>query len=123
MDALDDAVKVLARAVSCDPKYPDAHLQLGKVYIRRQWWDEAMVELKKSQELKPDLHEIHFHLGQVYRYKSWWDEAIAELQKYTESPNPEEDRVVQAIDLIQQIQVWKKELQVSPSAGQSKLIK
>ena len=53
MEALDEAIKVLARAVSCDPQFADAHLQLGKVYIKRKWWDEALVELKKAQEIKP----------------------------------------------------------------------
>jgi tetratricopeptide (TPR) repeat protein len=123
MESLDDAVKVLARAVSCDPLFSDAHLQLAKVYIRRQWWDEALVELKKTQELKPDIAELHFHLGQVYRSKSWWDESIREYQKYLDTPKPEEEKMMQALDTIQQIQAWKKELQVSPSASLTKLIK
>ena len=63
LDALDNAVKVLARVVSNDPKYYEAHLQLGKVYIRRKWWDEALVELKKTEELNPDLAGNSFSLG------------------------------------------------------------
>jgi Tfp pilus assembly protein PilF len=120
---MDEAVKVLAKAVACDPSHPDAHLQLGKVYIRRGWWDEAQVEMKKAQALKPEQSEIHFHLGQIYRSKSWWEEALKEYQTYLDTPTPEEDKGAQAIEWIRQIQVWKSELQISPSAGQSKLIK
>jgi tetratricopeptide (TPR) repeat protein len=123
LDRMDEAVKVLAKAVACDPLHPEAHLQLGKVYIRRGWWDEAQVEMKKAQELKPGLSEIHFHLGQIYRSKSWWDEALKEFQLYLDTPTPDEEKGSQAIDWIRQIQVWKAELQISPSAGQSKLIK
>jgi hypothetical protein len=82
-----------------------------------------LVEFKKCLELKPDLGETHFHLGVVFRNKSWWDEAIQEFQKFVDSPNPDQDMMAQAIDQIQQVRAWKQQLQVSPSADTTKIIK
>jgi len=123
LKSFDDAVKILAKAVSANPSSPDAHLQLGKVYIERQWWDEALVELKKTNDLRPNYPDVHFYLGQVYRYKSWWDEALDQFQKYLDAPGDDVDKASQARDVMQQIEIWKRQLQTSPSAGNTKLIK
>ena len=97
-------------------------MALGQAYLHRGWWDEALVELRKAQNLKPGLKDIHFHLAQVYRFKSWWDEAVSEYEKQI-AVTTDPEAVAMCKDLIQQVLAWKEQLLVSPSAGNSKLIK
>ena len=62
----DEVSRLLSRAKSLDPKFPDVPFQLGVLYVEEHKYNQALPEFQQALKLKPDLAEAHYHLGQVY---------------------------------------------------------
>jgi tetratricopeptide (TPR) repeat protein len=118
----DEAIKYFISTVSKSARDGKAHLFLANSYFKKEWWDEADIEYHKTLELDPTLMEVYYKLGDVYRSKGWWDEAIEMWKKYIDR-NPDSELANLSQDNIRMIEIWKKELQLSPSAGRKKIIK
>ncbi len=73
---------LLARSIKLDPKFPDAHFQLGVFYSEQQKYQEAMGEFQAAVKLKPDYAEAHYHLAQAYLHMGKSDLAKGELDLY-----------------------------------------
>lgn len=59
-------VEALVReALALDPKFADAHLQLGIIYSEQQNYAEAVREYRRTLELNPSLYVAHYRLGQA----------------------------------------------------------
>jgi tetratricopeptide (TPR) repeat protein len=56
----------LRRAATLDPKFADAHLQLGTLYASGGKYTEAVPEYQQAIKLKPDLPDAHYRLAQAY---------------------------------------------------------
>ncbi len=67
---------LLRRAVDLDPKYAEAHLQLGILFADQTKYAEAIREFQRTIQLRPDLTTAHYHLAQCYRRTG--DKALAE---------------------------------------------
>jgi tetratricopeptide (TPR) repeat protein len=116
------AVRIFIDAVSADSKDPMSHFLLAEAYFKKEWWDEAEIEYQNSAEIDPSMTEALFKLGEVYRRKGWWEEAI-EMWKAYILKNPESENARSAQESIRMVEVWKKELQLSPTVSRKKVIK
>ena len=86
------AIQMLRKAVTLNPKYAEAHCELGRVLAQAGETKEAMAELDKSIELNPDLAQSYYQLALVYRKVG--DQAKAQEQfrifhTVSKKPNPE----------------------------------
>jgi len=73
---------LLRKAVSLDPKFADAHLQLGNLYSAQNQYDDAVTEYVRARELNPDLADAYYRLGQAYVRTGKKDRAQQEFETY-----------------------------------------
>jgi tetratricopeptide (TPR) repeat protein len=62
---LDDVESLLKKATALDPRFADAHLQLGIVYTERHQYAEAIDQYRDAIRLQPNLGDAHYRLGQA----------------------------------------------------------
>ena len=71
-----DAAKQLRIAVRHDRKNPDAHLALGRTYMRmKNRLVDARKSLKQALKFDPEHSEVHYYLGIAYMEQSTRDPA------------------------------------------------
>ncbi len=58
---------------------PLVHLLIGKAYLQRDDYPDALIELQKALTLNPRLPMLHYHLGLVYRHQNQLPNAKAEF--------------------------------------------
>ena len=63
---LEPVETLLTKAVSLDPKYGEAYLELGILYFTEQKYDKAIGFYTKAIEVNPQLSEAHYRLGVAY---------------------------------------------------------
>ncbi|MBV8672142.1 MAG: tetratricopeptide repeat protein [Acidobacteriaceae bacterium] len=63
---LEPVEKLLAEAVSLDPSYDEAFLQLGVLYFTEHNYQNAITFYTKAIDINPQLSEAHYRLGVVY---------------------------------------------------------
>ena len=73
---------LLKKAVELDPKFPEAHLQLGNLYSDQRKYDVAVPEYERAVALNADLADAHYRLGQAYVHLGKKDEAQQQLAIY-----------------------------------------
>lgn len=64
--SLDQIQTLLSSAVTLDPAFADARLQLGNLYSDQKKYAQAIAEYLKAIEIKSDLTDAHYRLGQAY---------------------------------------------------------
>jgi tetratricopeptide (TPR) repeat protein len=60
------ALVLLKKAVTLDPAFVDAHLQLGDLYFQQQKYPPAIEEYLEATRLQPDLADGHYRLARAY---------------------------------------------------------
>jgi len=92
---LDEAQKMIARAVELDPQNGAYLDSLGWVYYRQNLLDQAEASLRKAIERMSSDPTVHDHLGDVYIKQGKVREAIvqwqASLNEWKSSPPAESD--------------------------------
>ena len=86
---------LLKKSLALDPKFAEAHLQLGNLYSDQQKYAESIPEYLRAQELNADLPDIRYRLGQAYVHTGQKDKAqeqFAAYQKLREQHLAEIDR-------------------------------
>lgn len=73
---------LLKTAAALDPKFAEAHLQLGNLYSEQNKYAEAVPEYEKALEHNPDLADAHYRLGQAYVHTGAKDRAQQQLEIY-----------------------------------------
>jgi len=73
---------LLKRSVKLDPKFPEAHLQLGNLYSDQKKYETAVPEYERAIALNDDLADAHYRLGQAYVHLGRKDEAQQQLTIY-----------------------------------------
>ena len=73
---------LLKKAVELDPKFPEAHLQLGNLYSDQKKYSDAAPQYEQALALNSDLADAHYRLGQAYVHLGKRDEAQQQLQIY-----------------------------------------
>jgi Tfp pilus assembly protein PilF len=77
---LEQVESLLKKAISLDPSYADAHLQLANLYSQRRQYAEAVPEYEQAIKLSPNAPDAHFRLGQAYVHLGKKDLADKEFQ-------------------------------------------
>ena len=91
LNRLDEAVARLHEALSYNPKFPQAHYQLGLVLEKQRKFEEAIAPLQRAIELDPLYPEPHYTLGRIYQRLGKREEAqeqIEEFKKLRQEPSP-----------------------------------
>jgi tetratricopeptide (TPR) repeat protein len=73
---------LLKTAAALDPKFAEAHLQLGNLYSDQNKYAEAVPEYQKALEHNADLADAHYRLGQAYVHTGAKDRAQQQLEIY-----------------------------------------
>jgi tetratricopeptide (TPR) repeat protein len=73
---------LLKRAISLDPKYADAYLQLGIVYISERKYSEAIQQYEQALKINPNMAAIHYRLGQALTRTGASDRAKKEFADF-----------------------------------------
>lgn len=80
--ALPQIEKLLRESARLDPRFPDAHLQLGILYAERKDYTEAIAEYEKAIRLEPHLADAHYRLGQAYTRRGEKERAQSQFEIY-----------------------------------------
>ncbi len=73
---------LLKKAVELDPKFPEAHLQLGNLYSDQKKYSDAAPQYELALAVNSGLADAHYRLGQAYVHLGKRDEAQQHLQIY-----------------------------------------
>jgi tetratricopeptide (TPR) repeat protein len=91
LNRLDEAVARLHEALSYNPKFPQAHYQLGLVLEKERKFEEAIAPLQRAIELDPLYPEPHYILGRIYQRQRKREEAQEQIEKFKklrQEPSP-----------------------------------
>jgi len=73
---------LLQKAVALDPKFSEAHLQLGNLYSDQAQYAASIPEYVNALESSPNLADAHYRLGQAYVHTGQKDKAQEQFQVY-----------------------------------------
>ena len=62
---LREAAIQYANAVQVDPRFAEAHLQLGETYLKLKEYNRAFSELSRTVDLQPDNYKAHMELANL----------------------------------------------------------
>ena len=88
-EALRKSEMLLEKAVSIDPKFADAYLELGNFYFERAAITEAMGAYQKAIAAEPHMSQAHYQLSLAYRRSGEQAKAEREFQMYKQDQNTE----------------------------------
>ncbi len=83
---VDEAKELYLKAISINPELPDAHYQLGVIYLNEKDYTRAERSFREVQKYKDDS-EAFARLGRVYQLTQQYDKAVTAL-KAAISVNP-----------------------------------
>jgi tetratricopeptide (TPR) repeat protein len=75
-------VDLLKTATELDPKFADAHFQLGEFYQERDRPAEALHSYQEAAKLEPMQESYHYRLALAYKKCGYLDEFRREMQIY-----------------------------------------
>jgi len=79
---LQQIESLLKKAIALDPKFAEAHLQLGNLYSDQSKYAEAIPEYVRARELDPGLGDVYYRMGQAYVHVGEKDRAQEQFQIY-----------------------------------------
>jgi tetratricopeptide (TPR) repeat protein len=79
-----EAEKQLREAAGYDPRLPQAHFQLGRVFEMQGEHQAAIQSLQQAATLDPTYPEPHYLLGRIYRKLGEREFARSEIQRFQE---------------------------------------
>jgi Flp pilus assembly protein TadD len=73
---------LLERAVSLDPGFAEAHLELGILYFQQHRFADAVAQYRLAIKIQPDLADAHYRLGEALVRTEHRAEAQQEFQLF-----------------------------------------
>jgi tetratricopeptide (TPR) repeat protein len=73
---------LLKTSITLNPKFAEAHLQLGNLYSDQSHFGTAIPEYQRASELNPDLPDVYYRLGQAYVRTGEKDRAQEQFETY-----------------------------------------
>jgi len=80
---------LLEKAVSINPKFGKAFLELGNLYISREDVSKAIDAYQEATAASPELSEAHYRLGLAYKRAGDNEKARQEFQEYEKAKETE----------------------------------
>jgi len=77
----EDAYSLAQKAVTLDPRYPNAHFALGLVCMWTRRSDRGIAAFEEAIKFNPSFAAAHVLLGQMYLYAGQREEAIERVEK------------------------------------------
>jgi spermidine synthase len=71
-----EEIEALQKAISLDPFFYEAHMELGQILTLQGRFDEGIAQLSEALRLEPDSAETHNNLGNALAAQGKTDEAI-----------------------------------------------
>jgi tetratricopeptide (TPR) repeat protein len=90
MNKIEQALKVVDKAIECDPNFAEAYNKKGDCFIRLGRIKEALECYLKSQELNPNIQNNYYDLGRTYLLLGDFDNSLANFKKAYEM-KPQDD--------------------------------
>jgi tetratricopeptide (TPR) repeat protein len=112
---LQQAEALLEKAVSIDPKFGEAYLQLGILRSGRGGSDQAIRDYKKAIEVSPQLGEPHYRLGLAYRRRGEESRAEQEFRVYEQMEKAETAAMESQRRELRQFMIILKDQPAAPS--------
>jgi tetratricopeptide (TPR) repeat protein len=81
---LKRAQSLLEQAIGLEPRFVEAHLELGNVYMAEEDNQRAVKELREAAQLAPEASTVHYQLAQAYQSAGQPIAADQELARYRE---------------------------------------
>jgi type IV pilus assembly protein PilF len=78
---VDGAMQEVLKSLRIAPKYPEAHMLAGLIYLGREIHVKAIRHFKKALELRPTYYTAANNLGAAYLGSGRWDDAIGVYKK------------------------------------------
>jgi tetratricopeptide (TPR) repeat protein len=100
---------LLNKSLKINPKFAEAYLQLGIVYVAMGNMSNAVTAYETARDADPDLAEAHFRLGQAYKRLNQTEKAHQEFAAYERIQNTKAATVEQQRREIQQFVVVYKD--------------
>jgi tetratricopeptide (TPR) repeat protein len=73
---------LLKTSIELDPKFPEAHLQLGNLYSEQKRYSDAAPHYERALAVNADLADAHYRLGQAYVHLGKRDDAQKQMEVY-----------------------------------------
>jgi tetratricopeptide (TPR) repeat protein len=112
---LKEAEALLEKAVSIDPKFGEAYLQLGILHTGQGGFAQAICDYKKAIEVSPQLGEPHYRLGLAYRRMSEESKAEQEFRVYEQMEKAETAAIESQRRELRQFLIILKDQPASPA--------
>jgi tetratricopeptide (TPR) repeat protein len=84
----EEVETLLKRSSALDPKFPDAHLQLGILYASQDKYPEAIEQYRLAIALDPESAAAHYKLGQALARTGHHEQAEQEFKLYEHLHQP-----------------------------------
>jgi len=79
---LDLSQKDLLRVIKSEPRFADAHFNLGNVYMRKRQYSHAIDSYTKGITLSPNSPNYYFNRAQAHFFLENYIETINDAQRY-----------------------------------------
>jgi tetratricopeptide (TPR) repeat protein len=99
---LDEAIKLVQKALELEPDSGAYIDSLGWAYFRQAKFDEALAELQRSLKFENTDPTIYDHLGDVYKAKNMIKEALEHWKKALEM-NPHDEKIRKKVEENQKL--------------------
>lgn len=127
-DSVDvqEAQKLYQRAIELEPSFEDAHFKLGKLYVARQEYENALASFDKLIEIDLNNARAYFWKGIAYKENKFIDQAEAMFFKTTEMDNTYYDAYMQLGEIYTNknnrataIQFYDNALRIKPNSDEA----
>jgi tetratricopeptide (TPR) repeat protein len=73
------------QALKIDPQDAQAHLELGRLFVESEKFEDARSELEKALELEPDFFEAAYLLGRLYHREGDEKKSRKHIEQFSET--------------------------------------
>ncbi|RLB76771.1 MAG: hypothetical protein DRH15_12175, partial [Deltaproteobacteria bacterium] len=105
---LDEAMKLIKKALKLKPNSGYIVDSLGWVYFQKGLYDEAIKYLEKAISLTPDDPTINEHLGDAYFKKKDYKASLEHYKKALSLKHPKAEEIKKKISTVEQFLKAKK---------------
>ncbi|OQY29229.1 MAG: hypothetical protein B6244_04355 [Candidatus Cloacimonetes bacterium 4572_55] len=96
---LDEAEEEFRKAVTFDPKFVAAHINLGRVYLGKEMYHHALDSFETAIRLNPQISKTHYYRGIAFEKLGQIEEAIESLRHALEF----DSNLTEASDMLQRL--------------------